>query len=75
MKLSTAIAVGIGVAALGACNEGPREERAENVEEAGEERAENIVEAAENRAENVEEAAENEADAIEGEGDTATNAN
>ena len=59
MKLITTLAAAAGIAALAACNESPREERAENIEETAENRAENIEEAAENEAEAVEEGATN----------------
>lgn len=64
MRISTTIAIAIGLGALAACDteRDPQEQRAENIVENAENRAENIMESAENRAENVVESAENRAE-------------
>lgn len=72
MRLISTLAVAAGLAALAACNQSPREERADNIEAAAENEADMIVENAENTAENIEATAENQADAVEDTG-TANN--
>lgn len=64
MRISTTIAIAIGLGALAACDteRDPQEQRAENIVENAEMRAENIMESAENRAENIVESAENRAE-------------
>ena len=48
MKIITTIAVAAGLATLAACNESPREERADAIEENAEMQAENLEEMADN---------------------------
>jgi hypothetical protein len=84
MKLTTSLAVAVGLASLAACNQSPQENAAENIEANAENVAENIeanaanvsenIEAnAENAAANVQANAENAADAVRNSGDNTTN--
>lgn len=74
MKLTTTLAVAVGLGALAACNQSPRENAADNIEANAEDVAENIEANAENAAENVQANAENAADAVRNSGDATTNA-
>jgi hypothetical protein len=84
MKLTTTLAVAVGLAALAACKQSPQENAAENIEANAENVAENIeanaanlsenIQAnAENASENVQANAENAADAVRNSGNAATN--
>jgi len=64
MKITTTLAVAIGLAALAACNKSPQENAAENITDTANNTAENITETANNTAENITENAENKADAV-----------
>ena len=64
MKITTTLAVAVGLAALAACNKSPANNAAENITETANNTAENITETANNMAENITQNAENKADAI-----------
>jgi cell division septum initiation protein DivIVA len=64
MKITTTLAVAVGLAALAACNKSPQENAAENITDTANNQAENITDTANNTAENITENAENKADAV-----------
>src|SRR5688572_30016105 len=64
MKITTTLAVAVGLAALAACNQGAQEEAADNIEANAEMTADNLEEMADETAnEATEDALENQADA------------
>lgn len=78
MRLTTTLAIAIGLGTLAACAESPQEEAAEataeNIMENAENTAENIMANADNAAENVMDTAANEAEAVENTGEATDNA-
>ena len=73
-KISTALAVAFGAAALAACNQSPQEQAADNIEANAENVADVIEENTENAADAVEANGENAADAVRAEGENAADA-
>jgi hypothetical protein len=74
-KISTAIAVAFGAAALAACNQSPQEQAADNIEANAEIVADNLEDAADATSnEAVEDNLENAADAVEANGEAAADA-
>ena len=74
-KISTAIAVAFGAAALAACNQSPQEQAADNIEANAEIVADNLEDAADAASnEVVEDNLEDAADAVEANGDAAADA-
>ena len=74
-KISTAIAVAFGAAALAACNQSPQEQAADNIEANTEVVADNLEEAADNATtEGAEDNLEDAADAVEANGEAAADA-
>ena len=72
MKITTAMAVALGLAALTACNQSPRENAADNIEANAENVADNLEAAADNTSnEAKEDALENQADATRAAGENA----
>jgi hypothetical protein len=72
MKVFLTIGAAVGLCALGACNQSPREEAADNIEANAEMQADNLEEAADNATtESGEDALENQADATREAGDNA----
>jgi hypothetical protein len=65
MKLTTTLAVAVGLAALAACKQTPQENAADNVEANAENVAENIEANASNVAENIQANADNAADNVQ----------
>lgn len=64
MRMTTALALAAGVAALAACNNSPREQTADNIEANAEAAADNIEDMADNASTDpAEDALENRADA------------
>ncbi len=64
MKITTTLAVAVGLAGLAACNQSPREDAADNIEANAEMTADNLEEVADETAnEGAEDALENQADA------------
>ena len=75
MKTTTVLAVALGLAALGACNNSPQEQAADNIEANAENAADMLEEQADNAAtENREDALENQADATRAAGENAADA-
>ncbi len=76
MKITSAFAVLVGVAALAACNQSPQEQAADNIEANAEMTADNMEEMADNAtSEAAEDALENNADATRETGEEAADAN
>jgi hypothetical protein len=74
-KISTAVAVALGAAALAACNQSPQEQAADNIEANAEVVADNLEDAADTTGnETVEDNLENAADAVEANGEAAADA-
>ena len=74
-KISTAIAVAFGAAALAACNQSPQEQAADNIEANAEVVADNLEDAADATGnEAVEDNLEDAADAVEANGEAAADA-
>ena len=73
-KISTAMAVAFGVAALAACNQSPKEEAADNIEANAENVADTIEANAEAVTDNMQANAENAADTVRAEGENAADA-
>lgn len=72
MKLFTTIVVAAGLIGLGACNNSPREQAADNIEANAEIAADNLEETADNATtETSEDRLENKADATRAKGDRA----
>jgi hypothetical protein len=65
MKLTTTLAVAVGLAALAACRQTPQENAAENIEANAENVAENIEANAANLSENIQANAENAAENVQ----------
>jgi len=74
MKLSTTLAVALGIGALAACNNTAEEQTADNIEANAENTADAIEENADAVAENVVENADAAADAVRAEGENAADA-
>ena len=74
MKMITAVAVAIGLGALGACNQSAQEQAADNIEANAENTADMIEANADTAAENLEANAENTADAVRAAGEIAADA-
>jgi hypothetical protein len=74
MKLSTTLAVALGIGALAACNNTAEEQTADNIEANAENTADAIEANADAVAENVVENADNAADAVRAEGENAADA-
>ena len=70
-KISTAIAVAFGAAALAACNQSPQEQAADNIEANAENTADVIESNTENAADLVEENGQNAADEVRAAGENA----
>lgn len=68
MKLTTSLAVALGVIALAACHKSATEQQAENVQANYENEASNVENASQNEAQAIENAGNNEASAIKNEG-------
>ena len=75
MKITTTLAVAVGLAALAACNKSPQENAAENITDTANNTAENITENAENKADAVKNAAENKAEAVKNAADNSADKN
>jgi len=75
MKITTTLAVAVGLAALAACNKSPQENAAENITDTTNNTAENITENAENKADAVKNAAENKAEAVKNAADNSADKN
>jgi hypothetical protein len=73
-KISTAVAIALGVAALAACKQSPNEQAADNIEANAENTADTIEANAENQADVIQENAENAADQVRAEGENAADA-
>jgi hypothetical protein len=73
-KISTAMAVAFGVAALAACNQSPKEEAADNIEANAENVADTIEANADNATDVMEANAQNTADEVRAEGENAADA-
>jgi hypothetical protein len=73
-KISTALAVAFGAAALAACNQSPQEQAADNIEANAENVADVIEENTENAADIVEANGQNAADAVRAEGENTADA-
>ena len=73
-KISTAMAVAFGVAALAACNQSPQEQAADNIEANAENVADTIEENADNATDVMEANAQNTADEVRAEGENAADA-
>jgi hypothetical protein len=74
-KISTAIAVAFGAAALAACNQSPQEQAADNIEANAEVVADNLEEAADDATtKGAEDNLEDAADAVEANGEAAADA-
>lgn len=69
MKLSTSVAVALGVVALAACHKSPADQQAANVESNYDNEAANIQSNADNEAQAIQNSADNEASAIKNEGE------
>ena len=74
MKITTALAVAVGLGALAACNQSPRENAAENIEANADAMAENIEENADAMAANIEANGDAVAENVEEAGDNAADA-
>jgi len=74
MKITTTLAVAVGLAALAGCNQTPKEDVADNIEANAEMAADNMEANADAVAENVEATAENVADATRAAGENAADA-
>jgi hypothetical protein len=74
VKKFTVLAVALGVGALAACNQSPREDAADNIEANAENVADNIEANADNAADNMEANADNAADATRDAGDAKADA-
>ena len=76
MKITTVLAVAVGLGALGACNNSAQEQTADNIEANAEMNADSLEEAADNAAtEATEDSLENKADATREAGEEAADAN
>jgi hypothetical protein len=76
MKITTILAVAVGLGALGACNNSAQEQAADNLEANTEVAADNLEEAADSAAnEATEDSLENQADATREGGEEAADAN
>ena len=74
MKITTTLAVAVGLAALAACNQGANEQKADNIEANAENQADTIEANAENVTDNMQANAENAADTVRAEGENAADA-
>ena len=74
MKLTTTLAIALGIGALAACNQSPQEEAADNIEANAENVADTIEANAENAADAIEANADNAADEVRAEGENAADA-
>jgi hypothetical protein len=74
MKITTTLAVAVGLAALAGCNQSPKEQAAENIEANADMMADNMVANADNVADTIQANAENAADATKAAGDNAADA-
>ena len=74
MKITTTIAVAVGLAALAGCNKTAPEQNADNIEANADAAAENIVANADAVADNIVANADNAADATKAAGDSAADA-
>ena len=74
MKITTTLAVAVGLAALAGCNQKPKEQVADNIEANADMAADNMVENADVMADNMQANAENAADATKAAGDNAADA-
>ena len=74
MKITTTLAVAVGLAALAGCNSSPKEQAADNIEANADAVADNMVENADAMADNMQANAENAADATKAAGDNAADA-
>ena len=74
MKITTTIAIAVGLAALAACNQTPQENAADNIEANAGMTAENIETNADMTAANIEANAENTAENVEAGNETANTA-
>ena len=64
MKITTTLAVAVGLAALAACNQSPKEDAADNIEANADVMAENLEANADNAADATRAAGEENADAV-----------
>lgn len=74
MKITTTLAVAVGLAALAGCNKTAPEQNADNIEANADAAAENIVANADAVADNIVANADNAADATKAAGDSAADA-
>ena len=74
MKITTTLAVAVGLAALAGCNSSPKEQAADNIEANADAVADNMVENADAMSDNMQANAENAADATEAAGQNAADA-
>ena len=74
MKITTTLAVAVGLAALAGCNQSPKENVADNIEANADIAADNMVANADNVADNIQANAENAADATKAAGENAADA-
>jgi hypothetical protein len=70
MKITTTIAVAVGLLGLAACKQSPTENKADQIEANAENTADTIEANADNMADNVQANAENRADAVRNAGET-----
>jgi hypothetical protein len=74
MKITTTLAVAIGLAALAGCNQSPKEQAADNIETNADMMADNMVANADNVADTMQANVENAADATQAAGENAADA-